>query len=83
MSFSIHQAGLGLGILVLLIGSLVQTFEGIAGLSPPQVWGLLEYLVNTARAPRPANILEISGVPEETVRRLIDFSYDYALLVRR
>ena len=43
----------------------------------------LEYLVNTDRAPRPANILEVSGLPEETVRRLIGFSYDYALLVRR
>ena len=43
----------------------------------------LEYLVNTARAPRPANIIEVSGVPEETLRRLIGFSYDYALLVRR
>jgi len=43
----------------------------------------LAYLVNTNRAPRPANILEVSGLPEETVRRLIDLSYDYALLVRR
>lgn len=43
----------------------------------------LAYLVNTSRAPRPANILEVSGLPEETVRRLVDFSYDYALLVRR
>jgi hypothetical protein len=43
----------------------------------------LEYLVNTARAPRPANIIEVSGVPEETVIRLIGFSYDYALLARR
>jgi len=43
----------------------------------------LAYLLNTTRAPRPANILEVSGLPEETVRRLIDFNYDYALLVRR
>jgi hypothetical protein len=43
----------------------------------------LAYLVNTDRASRRANILEVSGVPEEKVRRLIDFSYDFALLVRR
>jgi hypothetical protein len=43
----------------------------------------LEYLVNTARAPRPVNILDVSGVPAETVRRLIGFNYDYALLVQR
>jgi len=43
----------------------------------------LAYLVNTARAARPANVLEVSALPEETVRRLIDFNYDYALLVRR
>jgi hypothetical protein len=40
MSFSIHKAGLALGILLLLVGSLIQTFDGIAGPSPPQVWGL-------------------------------------------
>jgi hypothetical protein len=43
----------------------------------------LAYLVNTGRAPRPANIIEVSGVPEQTLSRLIDFNYDYALLVRR
>jgi len=43
----------------------------------------LEYLVNTARGRRPANVLEVSGLPEETVRRLIGFNYDFALLVRR
>jgi hypothetical protein len=43
----------------------------------------LTYLVNTSRAPRPANILEVSGLPEETVSRLVGVSYDYALLVRR
>jgi hypothetical protein len=43
----------------------------------------LEYLVSTARASRPTNILEVSGLPEETIRRLIGFSYDFALLVRR
>jgi len=43
----------------------------------------LAYLVNTARTARPANVLEVSALPEETVRRLIDLSYDYALLVRR
>jgi hypothetical protein len=43
----------------------------------------LEYLVNTAGAPRPANILAVSGVLEEAVRRLINFNYDDAPLVRR
>jgi len=43
----------------------------------------LEYLVNTDRAPRPANIIEVSGVQDETLRRLIGFGYEYALLVRR
>jgi hypothetical protein len=43
----------------------------------------LEYLVNTARARRPANILQVSGLSDEAVRRMIGFSYDYALLVRR
>jgi hypothetical protein len=40
MSFNIQKAGLALGILVLLIGSVVQTLEGISGPSPPQIWGL-------------------------------------------
>jgi hypothetical protein len=153
MGLNIHKAGLILGVLVLLSGSLFQTFEGIAGPSPPQVWGLddayisyryaqnlaqgnglvfnrgervegysnflhvlmmtpaffvtdregvyffslllnlilaagafllfRKYLVNTARAPRPANILEVSGLPQEAVRRLIGFDYDFAVLVRR
>jgi hypothetical protein len=43
----------------------------------------LEYLVNTSRAPRGANILAVSGMSQETIRRLVDFSYDYALLVRK
>jgi hypothetical protein len=43
----------------------------------------LAYLVTTSRAPRPANIVEVSGLPEETLSRLIGFGYDYALLVRR
>jgi hypothetical protein len=43
----------------------------------------LEYLVNTDRAPRPVNIIEVSGLPDETLRGLIGLSYDYALLARR
>jgi len=43
----------------------------------------LAYLVSTSREPRPANILEVSGAPDEALTHLIDFSYDYALLVRR
>jgi hypothetical protein len=43
----------------------------------------LAYLVNTSRASRRANIIEVSGLAEETLSRLIGFGYDYALLVRR
>jgi len=43
----------------------------------------LAYLVSTARTARPANVLEVSALPEETLRRLIDLNYDYALLVRK
>ena len=40
MRVDIHRAGLALGVLILLGGSVLQTFRGIAGPSPPQVWGL-------------------------------------------
>jgi hypothetical protein len=43
----------------------------------------LAYLVNTDRTSRSANIVEVSNVPAEMVRRLIDFKYDFALLMKR